>query len=315
MDACNREQADILLIAGDLFHRQPLIRELKEANSLFASLENTQVVLVAGNHDYLKKDSYYRTFKWSMNVHMILSEEISCVEFPQLSLAVYGCSYHAREIAEAKFDNAPAPKKQRYEILIGHGGDEKHIPIQSSQLRSLGYDYVALGHIHKPQILKEEGAAYAGALEPVDKNDTGPHGYVQGEIDEKGCRIWFVPDAAREYIHMNVDVDKAMTGHLVRERIKDQIKDRGEQNLYKIILKGFRDPDVLFDLADMDPYGNVVAVSDETRPAYEFERLLEQNRDNLLGRYIETLRGYGKDSIEYQALCEGVQALMETRRG
>ena len=90
VEACNKERADLLLIAGDLFHRQPLLRELKEVNSLLATLKHTQVVLVAGNHDYLKKDSYYRTFRWARNVQMILSEDISCVEFPQLSLAVYG---------------------------------------------------------------------------------------------------------------------------------------------------------------------------------------------------------------------------------
>ena len=111
------------------------------------------------------------------------------------------------------------------------------------------------------------------------------------------------------------EIDKAMTGHSVRERIKAQIEERGVQNLYKITLKGLRDPDILFDLGDMDPYGNVVEVSDETKPAYEFGRLLEQNKDNLLGKFIESLLNYEKDSMEYQALCEGVQALMETRRG
>ena len=164
-------------------------------------------------------------------------------------------------------------------------------------------------------MFQEEGAAYAGALEPIDKNDVGPHGYVRGEMDDKGCRVWLVPDAEREYVHMDVEIDKAMTGHSARERIKAQIKERGVQNLYKITLKGFRDPDILFDLGDMDPYGNVVEVSDETKPAYEFGRLLEQNKDNLLGKFIESMQDYGKDSIEYQALCEGVQALMETRRG
>ena len=70
--ACKEEEAELLLIAGDLFHRQPLLRELKEANDLFASIERTQVILIAGNHDYLKRDSYYRTFSWAKNVHMIL---------------------------------------------------------------------------------------------------------------------------------------------------------------------------------------------------------------------------------------------------
>lgn len=305
---------DILLIAGDLFHRQPLLRELKEVNYLFATLEKTQVVLAAGNHDYLKKDSHYRTFQWAKNVHMILSEQISCVEFPGLSLAVYGCSYHTREIREPLYDHAVPQKRQPFEILLAHGGDEKHIPIQKKAVASLGYDYIALGHIHKPQELVKNRVVYAGALEPIDKNDTGTHGYVMGLLSEKGCRTQFVPMASREYIHLDIEVDKRMTGHALRECIKAHIEVNGRENLYKIILTGYHDPDILFDLQDMDPYGNIIELADHTKPAYEFGKLREANKDNLLGRFIDSLRDYDNDTIEYQALCEGVQALMETRR-
>ena len=131
-EICNEEKAEVLLIAGDLFHRQPLLRELKEVNSLFERMADTQVVLTAGNHDYLKRDSYYRTFEWAQNVHMILSEELSCVELPELSLAVYGMSYYAREIREGRYDTALPEGRQRYEILLAHGGDERHIPDRKS---------------------------------------------------------------------------------------------------------------------------------------------------------------------------------------
>ena len=43
-----RENVDLLLIAGDLFHRQPLLEELREVNYLFSTLQNTRVVLIAG---------------------------------------------------------------------------------------------------------------------------------------------------------------------------------------------------------------------------------------------------------------------------
>ncbi len=36
-----RENVGLFLIAGDLFHRQPLLKELKEVNALFASIPNT----------------------------------------------------------------------------------------------------------------------------------------------------------------------------------------------------------------------------------------------------------------------------------
>lgn len=325
---CNEEKADVLLIAGDLFHRQPLIRELKEVNHLFETLENTQVILIAGNHDYLKRDSFYRTFHWTDNVHMILNEQISSVELPELSLAVYGCSYHTKEIPEHMYDEALPQRRQKYEILLAHGGDEKHIPIRKDKLSALGYDYIALGHIHKPQELSgksitireaeqyhENRMAYAGALEPIDKNDIGPHGYIIGQITEHGCKTRFVPSAVREYVHLEIKVDKKMTGYALRKCIRTRIEECGIQHIYKVILKGFRDPDILFDLEVMDVYGNIIEFVDDTKPAYELERLMAQNRDNLLGRYIESLIDCEEDSVEYLALCEGVQALMDTRRG
>ena len=53
---------DLLLISGDLFHRQPLVRELREVNALFASVPEVRVVLIAGNHDYVREDSAYLKF-------------------------------------------------------------------------------------------------------------------------------------------------------------------------------------------------------------------------------------------------------------
>ena len=56
-------------------------------------------------------------------------------------------------------------------------------------------------------------------------------------------------------------------------------------------------------------------ISLEAGQALDFEKLKNENKGNILGQYIESLSGYPADSLEYQALCEGVQALMETRRG
>ena len=110
---CEQEGIDLLLIAGDLFHRQPLRRELKEVDGMFASLSRTQVVLIAGNHDYIRRDSYYRTFPWSENVTMLREEHLEKVEFPDLSLAVYGLSYHSREIREPLYELQRQPRPLR----------------------------------------------------------------------------------------------------------------------------------------------------------------------------------------------------------
>ena len=154
---------------------------------------------------------------------------------------------------------------------------------------------------------------YAGALEPVDTADCGPHGYVKGELDEKGCRTEFVPSAGREYRQIRIAVDKAMTGFQLRGQICREIEAGGTQNIYKVRITGYRDPEIRFDLSGMDVYGNIVEMSDETKPAYAFEKLLMQNEENLLGSYIKSFLGAEENSVEYQALCLGVRALIDTR--
>ena len=89
LGVCEEERTDLLLIAGDLFHRQPLVRELKEADYLFSELTHTKVVLIAGNHDYIGKNSNYRTFRWSENVYPLFGETMQYADFPELDTAVY----------------------------------------------------------------------------------------------------------------------------------------------------------------------------------------------------------------------------------
>lgn len=53
----------------------------------------------------------------------------------------------------------------------------------------------------------------------------------------------------------------------------------------------------------------MLEILDETIPAYDFEKLYAENKETLLGRYIEKFAGCEEGSVEYCALCEGVEAL------
>lgn len=274
-------------------------------------------MLIAGNHDYIKNDSHYRTFQWSDNVYPLFQKKLKGVRFPEWKTAVYGFSYYAKEITEPRYDSAEAPRLERYEILLAHGGDERHIPIRRDRLMTLGYEYVALGHIHRPQEVLDHYARYAGSLESTDRNDLGVHGYVYGEIGEKGVRTKFVPFAGRSYIPLEVEVSTEMTCESLRDLLQEEIETRGTENIYKITLKGLRDPDISFSQMKekADIFGNILEWNDETGPAYQFEKLLERNKNNLLGKYIASFGSPEPGSDEYEAMCEGVYALLETKRG
>ena len=85
-------RADLLLISGDLFHRQPLARDLKEVNYLFSTIPGTRVVIIAGNHDRIRKSSALLSFTWAPNVTFLMGEELSSVYFEELNTEVYGFS-------------------------------------------------------------------------------------------------------------------------------------------------------------------------------------------------------------------------------
>ena len=139
-----REKTDFLLIAGDLFQRQPLLRELKEVNDLFASIPETIVVLIAGNHDYVKRESFYRGFDWADNVVLLLSPEPECVEVPEKKTAVYGCSYDKKEILENRLDDVTPKGKMKYHLLLAHGGDARHMPWNPGRMTQARFDYICL---------------------------------------------------------------------------------------------------------------------------------------------------------------------------
>ena len=291
------------------------MRELKEVNFLFSKLSKTKVVFIVGNHDYLKPDSYYHTFTWGENVYPLLNGHMGCIEFPELDLNVYGLSYHQREIGENLYERMTAPRKAKWEILLAHGGDDKHIPFKKEGMLQLGYDYIALGHIHKPQTLEVNKMIYAGSLEPTDKNDLGPHGYVKGSITEEGVIAEFIPCAKRENIHLNLKVNEKVTNGFLKDMVRETIQKYGLENIYKFVLSGFRDIDIIFELESIIGFGNIIEIVDETKPALDFEKLQAKNQGNLLGKYIECFKDAEEDSIESQALYEGILALMETKRG
>lgn len=307
------EETDLLLIAGDLFHRQPLLRELKEVNYLFSTLPHTQVVIIAGNHDYLRHGSFYEGFRWCENVFFLGSASCQKVVFPKLKTAVYGLSYHTREIREPLYDGLYPEGDDMFSILLAHGGDEKHIPIDRKKLLEAGFDYIALGHIHKPQILVRDQMAYAGALEPLDKNDCGPHGYLSGEYERGRLTLSFVHWAVRDYRMLEIAVDEEQTDFSVEEQIVQRIRETGKQHIYRIHLTGFRDPDIVFQRERYYSLGNIIEVIDDTEPAYDFEELRNRHREDVIGAFIEALYRSDMSEVQRKALIYGVQAMLEVK--
>lgn len=308
----NEKKVDLLLIAGDLFHRQPELSELREVNYLFSTLEKTIVVLIAGNHDYIKPASPYLDFQWNENVVCLFAKDCERIRLPELKTEIYGFSYHQQEITEPLYDGLEAEKSDYFRILLGHGGDAEHIPINKEKMANAGFDYIALGHIHKPQVYIKNLAMYAGALEPVDCADLGPHGYIMGDVHRKKVKLAFVEHAGRQYRREEVEVTPEDTAFSVREKIASLIAQEGTQHMYRIILTGQRHPKLRLDVREYMKCGRVFEIVDRTVPEFKLEELRSQYRGQLIGDFIESFGDGPSNRIEEKALYYGLEALLFT---
>lgn len=311
IQVCNRDQIDLLLIAGDLFHGQPQRKDLKEADYLFSTLEHTQVVLIAGNHDYVQRGSAYMNFQWSEKVTFLSEETLQIVEFPELDVSVTGFSYHSRTADGAILENIQAPHRAKYEILLAHGGEGTCCPMNFSQLGTAGFDYVALGHIHKPNLWNEYSMAYSGSLEPTDCNDKGERGYIRGTITSTGTDFSLIPFSRRQYINIRATVHASNTAGSISDRLNKAIAYYGQKNLYSITLTGYFDPACPFDVKELRLDGNIVKLIDETLPDYDLEALQAEHMDDVIGMFIASLNTESADPVRKKAIYYGLQALLE----
>ncbi|MCR5323731.1 MAG: exonuclease SbcCD subunit D [Lachnospiraceae bacterium] len=323
VEKCREDSIDLLLIAGDLFHKQPLVREVKEVSRMLSSIPNTKVVIIAGNHDYISGTSGYRGFKWPDNVYFLMSDKIESVYFEDIDTEVFGLSYHVRNIYEPVYDGIRPTDPARTNILLGHGGEPSNIPIDWKGLERAGFDYVAMGHLHKPMDISEN-IRYAGSLEPLDKNETGDHGYIAGEIVKAGFdnrksfeigsekHITRIYSAKRSYIKADIEISCEDTYGSLRRKVMALLDENGRDNFYVLRLYGEYDPDITFDMEGLDDLGHIASITDETRPKLDYDRIAAENAGNVIGMFIDRIRDDEADRdrmIREKALYYGVMAL------
>ncbi len=314
IEFCKEEKVDLLLIAGDLFHRQPNRRELAEIISAMKQCDDTQIVLIAGNHDYIAKDSLYETEEWPPNVKVLSREKMEVLHYKGLNTYVYGYSYETQDIKENRLENVIPLNQEGYHILLAHGGDSKNNPLSRQEIVDTPFDYMALGHIHKPERIGEH-AAYAGSLEPLDKTETGAHGFILGNLEEGDCHLTFVNFAKRHYEQLVVTVEPDMTNHTICNYIKKRIQDKGNENIYKIRLEGTISRELRLNKEALFTMGNVVEVVDHTNPDFDYEELFHENQDNIIGMYIDAIEKMDLNDEEKDlALYYGVKAFEDSKR-
>jgi DNA repair exonuclease SbcCD nuclease subunit len=314
---CEEQQVDLLLIAGDLFNAPPTVNRLKNVDYLLSRMSCTKTVIIAGNHDYIESGDTWNGYRFTSDTVLLPPDRASSVYMEDINVCVTGYSYGRQEYRERILERLAPAKEGAYNILLGHGGDPEHMPFSKECLARRSFDYIALGHIHKPAHILKNKMALCGSLEPLDRTETGSHGYIIGEVNGEGTtRISFVPFARRSYINMALEVTPEYSNAEIMDVVEEQIKAHGTQNIYRILLKGIIDSNLEINLSSLTRQYNINEIIDKTEYNYDVDELLAGNENNLLGRFIKTLRvdddeeDTADTKIREKALKYGLEALL-----
>jgi DNA repair protein SbcD/Mre11 len=157
VDLVIAEQADLFLIAGDLFDSN----RVPEAGAAFAYAELARVpcpvLLIPGNHDCYDERSIYKKVDFTAagsHVYTLTEEEGKTITFGPLHTSVWGKGMIEHDHSYRPLAGVPPRYRDHWYIGMAHGyfvdddGIDRSSLITPEEIVESGLDYLALGHVH-----------------------------------------------------------------------------------------------------------------------------------------------------------------------
>ncbi|MBW4083156.1 DNA repair exonuclease [Paenibacillus sp. S150] len=260
---------------------------------------------------------------------------------------VSGISYPTAQVTEnTSLQFSRKPGSGLFHIALLHGnvdGDLQHetySPCSRKDLIGRGYDYWALGHIHKRSILHEQPPiVYPGNIQGRSVKETGPKGCYIVDVNAEGqAALHFHElDAVRWHVReisikgLADEAQWARAVELAVEEIRDELPGQmsvvrfrltGRGPVHKVLAEKGAAEDLLAELqrrevlrAERNEYAGLVWTEGfalETGLAIDRERLVQE--DSFLGEMLR-LAGKGEQSqaVLEELVDSALRPLMENR--
>ena len=317
IDKIKNEKIPYLFISGDLYEHQYIRKTTIEyINNLFKEIPETKIFITPGNHDPILKNSYYNNFNWASNVY-IFNSEIKKYSLEECD--IYGFGFDDFYCTNSKIEEIKIKNKNKLNILITHGDlnasktlDMQYNPINENKIKELGFDYIALGHIHKKII--NENIVYPGSTISFGFDELGEHGILDINLEKNKLEINFEKLDDTEFKEININISEIYSEEELIEKI-NEIKLE-ENNYYKIILKGNKNIEINTNkILKIINKKNILKIKDFTKLNFDLEKIKKEN--NLKSYFIKEIEkikkenNYTDEEIE-SAVEIGLQALQNS---
>lgn len=252
------EKADLMILSGDLFDSGFVTKEtVSLLVSQFASVPECRFVIAPGNHDPVSAKSPYKNVIFPENVYIFDKEQISCFSFPEIGVDVYGYAFTSESYTENPLAVPVSLDKTKINILAAHGdvgGKSSYCPLSPEDMAKSGFDYIALGHIHKGGELKTAGKtyyAYCGCLEGRSFDECGIKGAFIADMSKPNGKLTanfvFKRFSGRRYEKIKLDITGVASQEALSERLREAVAKAGfgSDVLLRVRLTGRIPPETL----------------------------------------------------------------------
>ena len=195
--------------------------------------EGIAVFVLKGNHD--AESVITKAISLPANVVQFPTRTADTFRIEQLKVALHGRSFPDRVVTENYVLDYPDPVPGWFNIGVlhtscdGRPGHTTYAPCTVGQLKSLNYQYWALGHVHEYEVLAwDPWVVFPGNLQGRSVRECGPKGAVLVDVDDGAITEIrrLIVDRARWAI-VNVDLDAVAS--------EDEALGAFEQNVRRLV--------------------------------------------------------------------------------
>ena len=333
-----QENVDFLVISGDIFdsENQSLAAQLNFVEEMQRLTEKRiPAYFICGNHDPLS--SWLEDLQMPENVFRFNASEVENQTFRKNGepiADIHGISFANKTVSKNlassyKVKDQPSPVK----IALLHGTvgisgpHENFAPFKVEDIADKGFDYWALGHIHKRQVVwqKYPAVVYPGNPQGRDFGETGAKGCYMVEIDQnKTLDISFVPVQQIRFEELEIDLTGEDTINVLPGKIQEAVtglNDYEENTSYiiRISLTGrtplhsrFNRPGEMEQVLDFLNEGQldqthftwIDSIEVNTKPVIDIDKIRE--RSDFPGEILNAIEQYESDSQKLKEWIESV---------
>lgn len=326
-----KNEIDVFLLLGDVVDRNNRYYEaIGNLQAGFEKLKQAEIAvyMVAGNHDYdvlpemVKSDRYNNinllgfNGEWEVKIFSKNGEQIQFV----------GWSFPKQFVTEDPLLNFNTvnidPNYPAIGMLHGDVGnrESKYGPVELNNLTNKPVGAWILGHIHKPQKLKDNAPLiwYPGSPHAMSAKELGIHGPLLLTVESANdIKATPVPLSPVRYEHISVDITKADDEARLRDTITSALFNNANEKVEELEEVAF----LVYDIYLVGEHAKIREIESWASPIvndYEQEmgsgtRLSVRKVVNNVRAAVENLEELAKEPSPTGMLAETILAIQNGR--